>query len=65
MNSTRFSHFDVVSMFLYGHKLKFKNIPIAVTSQFVPPNAYPKNPPKPAIIVKVLRPLAWSSKIIN
>ena len=36
-------------------------LPKLVTSQLIPPKAYPIKPPSPAIIVKVLKPLAWSS----
>ena len=37
-------------------------IPINVLSQLIPPIAYPKDPPNPAIIVNVLNPSAWSSE---
>jgi hypothetical protein len=36
-------------------------VPIGVASQLIPPRAYPQNPPRPAITVKVLSPRAWSS----
>jgi len=34
------------------------SLPKAVTSQLMAPSAYPRLPPMPAIIVKVLRPRA-------
>lgn len=43
-----------------GYSFVF-SLPNAVASQLMAPNAYPRLPPRPAIIVNVLRPQAWSS----
>ena len=39
-----------------------QNTAIPNTPQSKPPIAYPRDPPSPAIIVNVERPMAWSSK---
>ena len=39
-----------------------QNSTIPNTPQSKPPIAYPRDPPRPAIIVNVERPMAWSSK---
>ena len=36
-----------------------------VASQLIPPMAYPRDPPSPAMMVNVLSPNAWSSAQIQ